>query len=197
MQLQHKRLFTLRKVHKNRICFQSKLDPSTGAFSPKKRIDRRNPPPPGGVFCSSGFQHADVCASAVMTEDINDGANVGNSDNILSEILGASSRVATPLDLDLAFGAVDVTDGLSCTSLISPLSPLINFGGYFAGGVLFLRALHSDHPQRRPSKEGCFFQSTSPYLPWNFSFFDFLSFFLSWVRISNLNSRLSGWCSSD
>jgi len=41
-----------------------------------------------------------------------------------SDILGASSRVATPIDLDLAFGAVDVTDGLSCTSLLSPLSPL-------------------------------------------------------------------------
>ena len=68
--------------------------------------------------------HADVCVSAVMTEDIDDGANVGNVDDILSDILGASSRVATPLDLDLAFGAVDVTDGLSCTSLLSPLSPL-------------------------------------------------------------------------
>ena len=38
--------------------------------------------------------------------------------------LGASSRVATPLDLDLAFGAVGVTDSLSCTSLLSPLLPL-------------------------------------------------------------------------
>jgi len=59
-----------------------------------------------------------------MTDDNDDGANVGNLDDILSEILGASSRVATPLDLDLAFGAVDVTDGLSCTSLLSLLSPL-------------------------------------------------------------------------
>ena len=40
------------------------------------------------------------------------------------EPYGASSRVATPFDLDLAFGAVEVTDGLSCTSLLSPLSPL-------------------------------------------------------------------------
>jgi len=68
--------------------------------------------------------HADVRASAVMIDDNDDDANVGNLDNILSEILGASSRVATPLDLDLAFGAVDVTDGLACTSLFSPLSPL-------------------------------------------------------------------------
>jgi len=68
--------------------------------------------------------HADVRASAMMTDDNGDGANVGDLDNILSEILGASSRVATPVDLDLAFGAVDVTDGLPCTSLLLPLSPL-------------------------------------------------------------------------
>jgi len=69
-------------------------------------------------------RHADVRASAVMTDDNNDNANVGNLDDTLSEILGASSRVATPLDLDLAFGAVDVNDDLACTSLLSPLSPL-------------------------------------------------------------------------
>ena len=68
--------------------------------------------------------HADVCASAVMTDDNDDDADVGNLDDILSEILGVSSRVASSLDFDLAFGAVDVTDGLSCTSLLSPLSPL-------------------------------------------------------------------------
>ena len=59
-----------------------------------------------------------------MTDDNDDGANVVNLDDTLSEILGASSRVANPLDPDLAFGAVEVTDGLSCTSLLSPLSPL-------------------------------------------------------------------------
>jgi hypothetical protein len=68
--------------------------------------------------------HADVRASVVMTDDNDDDANVGNLDDILSEIFGASSSVATPVDLDLAFGAVDVTDGLACTSLLSPLSPL-------------------------------------------------------------------------
>ena len=68
--------------------------------------------------------HADVRASAVMTDDNNDDVDDGNFDDTLSEILGTSSRVATPLDLDLAFGFVDVTDGLSCTSLLSPLSPL-------------------------------------------------------------------------
>jgi len=68
--------------------------------------------------------HADVRASAVTPDDNDDGANVGTLDDLLSEILGASSRVATPLDLDLAFGAVDVTDGLACTPL-SPLPPPI------------------------------------------------------------------------
>ena len=59
--------------------------------------------------------HADVRASAVMTDDNDDDADVGNLDDILSEILGVSSRVATSLDLDLAFGAVDVNDDLACT----------------------------------------------------------------------------------
>jgi len=68
--------------------------------------------------------HADVRASAVMTDDNDDDANVGNLDGTLSKILGASSRVATSLDLDLAFGVVDVNDDLACTSLLSPLSPL-------------------------------------------------------------------------
>jgi len=64
------------------------------------------------------------CQRCRMTEDNDDGANVGDLNDILSDILGASSRVATPLDLDLAFVAVDVTDGLPCTSLLSLLSPL-------------------------------------------------------------------------
>ena len=45
-------------------------------------------------------------------------------DDNLSEILGTSSRVATSLDLNLAFGAVDVNVDVACTSLLSPLSPL-------------------------------------------------------------------------
>ena len=69
-------------------------------------------------------EHANVRESTVMTDDNDDDADVGNLDDTLSEILGASSRVATPLDLDLAFGAVDVTDNLACTSLLSPPSPL-------------------------------------------------------------------------
>jgi len=70
-------------------------------------------------------ERCDVRASAVMSDDNHDGANVGDLDDILSEILSASSRVATPLDLDLAFGAVDVNDDLTCTSLFSPLSLLL------------------------------------------------------------------------
>jgi len=70
--------------------------------------------------------HANVRASAVMTDDNDDDADVGKLDDTLSEIFGASSRVATSLDLDLAFGAVDVNDDLVCTSLLlhSPFSPL-------------------------------------------------------------------------
>jgi len=59
-----------------------------------------------------------------MTDDNDDDADVGNFDDTLGEILGASSRVATSLDLDLAFGAVDVNDDLACTHLLSPPSPL-------------------------------------------------------------------------
>jgi len=56
-----------------------------------------------------------------MTDHNNDGDD-GNFDDTLSEILGTSSRVETPPDLDLAFGAVDVNIDRACTSLLSPLS---------------------------------------------------------------------------
>jgi len=39
--------------------------------------------------------HADVRASAVMTDDNNDNVDDSNFDDTLSEILGTSSRVAT------------------------------------------------------------------------------------------------------
>ena len=68
--------------------------------------------------------HADVRASAVMTHVHDDDADDGIFDDTLSEISGASSRVATSLDLDLAFGAIDVNVDLACTSILSPLSPL-------------------------------------------------------------------------
>jgi len=68
--------------------------------------------------------HADVRASDVMTHANDDDADDGIFDSTLYGILGASSRVATSLDLDLAFGTVDVNVDLACTSLLSPLSPL-------------------------------------------------------------------------
>jgi len=68
--------------------------------------------------------HANVSASAVMTDNNNDNVNACNFDDTLSEILGTSSRVATSPDLDLAFGVIDVNVHLACTSLLSPLSHL-------------------------------------------------------------------------
>jgi len=59
-----------------------------------------------------------------MTHVNDNDANGGIFDDTLCEILGASSRVATSLDLDLAFGAVDVYVDLACTPLLFPLSPL-------------------------------------------------------------------------
>ena len=58
-----------------------------------------------------------------MTVVNDDNANDGIFDDALYEILGASSSVTTSLDLDLAFGAVDVNVDLVCTSLFSSLHP--------------------------------------------------------------------------
>jgi hypothetical protein len=60
----------------------------------------------------------------VMTDDNDINVHDGNFDDTLGEILGISFRVATSLDLDLVFGAVDVNVDLACTSLLSPLSHL-------------------------------------------------------------------------
>jgi len=62
----------------------------------------------------------------VIIDDNNDDVDDGNFDDTLSKILGTSSRVTTSLDLDLAFGAVDVNVDLACTSLSlhSPTSHL-------------------------------------------------------------------------
>ena len=68
--------------------------------------------------------HADIRASAVMTDANDYDANDNNFDDTLGEILGASSRFKTSLDLDLAFGAVDSNVDLACTSLLSTLPPL-------------------------------------------------------------------------
>jgi len=68
--------------------------------------------------------HADVHASAAMTDDTVNDADDGNFDDTLGEILGASFRVTSSLDLDLAFGTVDSNVDLACTHLLSPPSPL-------------------------------------------------------------------------
>ena len=68
--------------------------------------------------------HADVRASAVMPDDNHDDANDGNFDDTVSDILGASSRVSTCLDFDLAFGNVNTNLDPACIPLLSPLSPL-------------------------------------------------------------------------
>ena len=59
-----------------------------------------------------------------MSVDNNDDADDGIYDDTLSEIIGASSRVAPSLDLDLAFGTVDSNVDPACTPLLSPLTPL-------------------------------------------------------------------------
>jgi len=69
-------------------------------------------------------RHADIRASAVMADDNDDDADDGNFDKTLSEILGASSRVSTLLDLNLAFGTVDSNIDPAYIPLFSPLSPL-------------------------------------------------------------------------
>jgi len=68
--------------------------------------------------------HADVGAS--MTHVNDDDADDGIFDDTLCEILGASSRMASSLDLDLAFGAVDATSTSLALhfSFHSPPSPL-------------------------------------------------------------------------
>jgi len=67
--------------------------------------------------------HADVRASAAMTNDNDNDADDGNFDDTLGETLGASFRDMPSFDLDLAFGAVDSNVDLACTRLLSPLPP--------------------------------------------------------------------------
>jgi len=68
--------------------------------------------------------HADVRASAPMTDDNDDDTDDDDFDGNLGEILGTSS-VATPsLDLDLAFVTVDSNVDLARTHLLSTPSPL-------------------------------------------------------------------------
>jgi len=69
--------------------------------------------------------HADVCASAVMTHVNDNDADDSIFDDALCKILGASSRVVSSLDLDLAFDAVNVNVDIACIPLLSPLSSLL------------------------------------------------------------------------
>jgi len=62
--------------------------------------------------------HADVRASAAMTDDNDDEADNGNFDDTLGKILGASFRVTPSLDFDLAFGVGNVNVDLACTHLL-------------------------------------------------------------------------------
>jgi len=72
-----------------------------------------------------------------MTDDNDDDADDDNFDDTFNEILGASSRVATSLDLSLLAPShqrrlrwrsreplLQCEPQPSCTSLLSPLSPL-------------------------------------------------------------------------
>jgi len=69
-------------------------------------------------------RHADVRASAVMTDNNDNNADHGNFDDILGKILCASFRDTPSLDLDLAFGAVDSNVDLACARLLFLPSPL-------------------------------------------------------------------------
>ena len=113
----------LRKV-KHRITAPLRVPLTPSARRPSSGLDGVNEEATVHANAAVVDGHADVRASAVMTDVNDDYANVGNLDDTLSEILGISSRVATSFDLDLAFGAVDVNDDLACTSLLSPLPPL-------------------------------------------------------------------------
>jgi len=69
--------------------------------------------------------HADIHASAVMTDDeFDDDADEDDFDDTHGEAVGASFRATPSLDLDLLFGAVDSNVDLHRTPLPSPLSPL-------------------------------------------------------------------------
>jgi len=70
--------------------------------------------------------HADVRASAAMTDDNDDNADDGDFDDTVSlrEILGASFMATPSFDLDLVFGAVDSNVRIARTHLLFPLSPL-------------------------------------------------------------------------
>jgi len=61
--------------------------------------------------------HADIRASAVMTNDNDDDADDGNFEDTFGEILGASCRVTTFLDLDFATTVVSALAGKEVVAL--------------------------------------------------------------------------------
>jgi len=67
--------------------------------------------------------HADVRASAAMTDDTDDDADDGDCDGNRGAILGALSMPTHSLDLDhdLAFGAIDSNVDLTSPTLSPPL----------------------------------------------------------------------------
>jgi len=54
------------------------------------------------------YRHADVRASAAMTNDNDNNADEGDFDDTLGEILGPSSMATPSLDLDLVFCAIKI-----------------------------------------------------------------------------------------
>jgi len=69
--------------------------------------------------------HADIRASAVMTDDeIDNEANENGFNDTYGEALGASFRATSSHDLEILFGAVDFNVNLHRTPLLSLLPPL-------------------------------------------------------------------------
>jgi len=68
--------------------------------------------------------HANVRASAAMTDDNDDNDDNANFDDTLGEILGASCKDTPSLDLDLTFGVVDSNVDLAYIRLLFSPAPL-------------------------------------------------------------------------
>ena len=97
--------------------------PSPSARCPSSGFDVGNEDANVRANVTVADGHAGIRTSTLMTDDNDDNTNDGNFDDTLGEILGASSRGTTFLDLDLAFGDVNSNVDLACTPLLSPLSP--------------------------------------------------------------------------
>jgi len=109
--------------------------PSSGFDVDNEEADERE-----NVVVADG--HADVCASATMTDDHDDDADDGNFDDTLSEILGASFRDTPSLDRDFASGAVDSNVDLAFSPPLPPSPPLCSFFCCCRGALLRSRSFH-------------------------------------------------------